>query len=131
MLNEKTTTNTEVSAIVSRTFPTARQPKKEDVCEHCKKPRHTAETCWDLHGKPPDWKPNSFETKGRGGSRAYLSGIENQDNAEKPSGTASFSKEQLDQLYKLFQSAHFSNSSTVPASCSLAQLGNHLHSIVF
>lgn len=50
---------------------------------------------------------------------------------QKNSGTASFSKEQLDQLYKLFQSAHFSNSSTVPASCSLAQLGYYLQYVAF
>lgn len=92
MLNEKTTTNPKVSIMVSRTFPAARQPKKEEiVCEHCKKPRHTAETCKDLHGKPPDWKPKSFKTKGKGGSRAYQYGTENQDNAEKFSGTASLS----------------------------------------
>ena len=25
-------------------------------CDHCKKPWHTHETCWKLHGKPPNWK---------------------------------------------------------------------------
>lgn len=27
-------------------------------CDHCKMPGHEKVTCWKLHGKPPDWKPN-------------------------------------------------------------------------
>lgn len=27
-------------------------------CEHCKKPCHIKETCWKIHGKPVDWKPD-------------------------------------------------------------------------
>ena len=27
-------------------------------CEHCKNPSHTKETCWKIHGKPADWRPN-------------------------------------------------------------------------
>ena len=26
-------------------------------CEHCRKPGHTKDTCWEIHGKPPNWKP--------------------------------------------------------------------------
>ncbi|KAG6516860.1 hypothetical protein ZIOFF_020233 [Zingiber officinale] len=26
-------------------------------CEHCEKPGHYKETCWDLYGKPENWKP--------------------------------------------------------------------------
>ncbi|XP_074364949.1 uncharacterized protein LOC141705998 [Apium graveolens] len=25
-------------------------------CDFCNKPRHTRETCWKIHGKPPNWK---------------------------------------------------------------------------
>ncbi|CAH9091924.1 unnamed protein product [Cuscuta epithymum] len=28
-------------------------------CDHCKRPGHTKETCWKIHGKPSDWKPNA------------------------------------------------------------------------
>lgn len=35
-------------------------------CEHCQKSGHTKETCWDIHGKPPDWKPNKGAADGRG-----------------------------------------------------------------
>ncbi|KAJ9702785.1 hypothetical protein PVL29_004494 [Vitis rotundifolia] len=36
--------------------PSLRQSKRT-YCEHCKKLGHTKDTCWALHGKPPDWKP--------------------------------------------------------------------------
>ncbi|RVW71473.1 Retrovirus-related Pol polyprotein from transposon TNT 1-94 [Vitis vinifera] len=36
-------------------------------CDHCKKPRHSRETCWKIHGKPVDWKPRQpLEKEGRG-----------------------------------------------------------------
>ena len=34
-------------------------------CDYCKKTGHSQDTCWDLHGKPPNWKPR------RGKSRGY------------------------------------------------------------
>ncbi|XP_038886270.1 uncharacterized protein LOC120076493 [Benincasa hispida] len=34
-----------------------RQQKPRPWCEYCKKPGHTKKVCWDIHGKPPDWKP--------------------------------------------------------------------------
>lgn len=33
-------------------------------CEYCEKPNHTKETCWDIHGQPPDWKPRN-QRKGK------------------------------------------------------------------
>ncbi|KZV53482.1 hypothetical protein F511_14848 [Dorcoceras hygrometricum] len=133
MLSSKLSPTTETSAMVSKHFtPTVpnRQPKKAAVvCEHCQKPWHTADTCWDLHGKPPNWKPKSVRQKGGSGSRAYQSGLDEHINTEKSSGTASFSKEQIDQLYKLFQSTSFSPS--VPGSCSIATKGTYLQSVGF
>ena len=26
-------------------------------CDHCKRPNHTKENCWKIHGKPANWKP--------------------------------------------------------------------------
>lgn len=40
-------------------------------CEHCGPSRHTKETCWDLHGRPPG-PPQQFQPqtqRGRGGFR--------------------------------------------------------------
>ena len=37
-------------------------------CDHCRKPGHTRETCWKLHGKPVDWKPTRslYDKESRG-----------------------------------------------------------------
>ncbi|RVW95017.1 Retrovirus-related Pol polyprotein from transposon TNT 1-94 [Vitis vinifera] len=36
-------------------------------CDHCRKPGHSRETCWKIHGKPVDWKPRQpLEKEGRG-----------------------------------------------------------------
>lgn len=32
------------------------QQKKCPLCEHCCKNGHTKDTCWELHGKPLNWK---------------------------------------------------------------------------
>ncbi|KZV50861.1 hypothetical protein F511_25459 [Dorcoceras hygrometricum] len=68
MLSSKLSPTTETSAMVSKHFtPTIpnRQPKKAAVvCEHCQKPWHTADTCWDLHGKPPNWNPSLRDKRG-------------------------------------------------------------------
>ena len=29
-------------------------------CTHCKKKRHTKETCWDIHGRPRDMSRDKF-----------------------------------------------------------------------
>ncbi|KAF7808270.1 uncharacterized protein G2W53_035013 [Senna tora] len=28
-------------------------------CDHCHKKGYTKDTCWEIHGKPPNWKPQS------------------------------------------------------------------------
>ncbi|KAI5405367.1 hypothetical protein KIW84_052229 [Lathyrus oleraceus] len=42
----------------------ARGPPKKGRgwCDHCKRPEHTKETCWVLHGKPTDMKPQFKDT---------------------------------------------------------------------
>ncbi|RVW99246.1 Retrovirus-related Pol polyprotein from transposon TNT 1-94 [Vitis vinifera] len=36
-------------------------------CDHCRKPGHSREICWKIHGKPVDWKPRQpLEKEGRG-----------------------------------------------------------------
>ena len=35
-------------------------------CDYCQRPRHTRETCWRLHGRPP--------TRGRGGCLGVTGG---------------------------------------------------------
>ncbi|PSR88367.1 Calcineurin B-like protein [Actinidia chinensis var. chinensis] len=83
-------------------------------CEHCKKPWHTKETCWKLHGKPANWKPKSK----RDGC-AYQATIEETQEPSTNSDAVPFTKEQLEHLYKLFQSPKLS----LTLSCSLVQKG--------
>ncbi|KAI4345962.1 hypothetical protein L6164_013045 [Bauhinia variegata] len=34
------------------------------ICDYCKKPGHNKDACWDIHGKPEDWKPRKGKPKG-------------------------------------------------------------------
>ncbi|KAA8521124.1 hypothetical protein F0562_011723 [Nyssa sinensis] len=45
--------------IVTRGVDSDNDGRKKQWREHCKKPWHTNETCWKLHGKPANWKPKS------------------------------------------------------------------------
>ena len=46
-------------ALVSKGVDSDNDGCKKSWCEHCKKPWHTKETCWKLHGKPGNWKLKS------------------------------------------------------------------------
>lgn len=83
---------------------------KKPWCEHCKRPGHTRDTCWKLHGKPLNWKK-----KERNEGHALQAGTSDQEK-QSPSSPSPFTKEQLDQLYKLLESQ--------TSSCSIAQRGN-------
>ncbi|KAI3450062.1 hypothetical protein Pfo_006727, partial [Paulownia fortunei] len=118
---------TEASTLVTKNnsqpqFGPQFNKKGEKVwCDHCYKPRHTRETCWEIHGKPPNWKPRSYNR----GNKAYQTGIDEQNDRNSigvTSKTALFGKEQLNHLYKLLQFTQVSNN--VNASCSLVQKGN-------
>ena len=43
---------TESSTFVSRGTYSNGEKRRKPWCEHCKKPWHTKDTCWKLHGKP-------------------------------------------------------------------------------
>ncbi|XP_031277410.1 uncharacterized protein LOC116135837 [Pistacia vera] len=82
-------------------------------CDHCKKPGHTKDTCWKIHGKPKNWKPRE--------SRGHHVSVEDKPTYLNPSP---FSKEQLEILQKLItqstQGSSSSNSNSVLGSGSLA-----------
>ena len=86
---------------------------KRQWCDHCKRPWHTRETCWKIHGKPSNWKKKTVNE-----GRALQTGALDQGQ-QSSAGSFPFTKEQIDQLYKLLQPQ------TNP-SCSLAQNGNYL-----
>ncbi|RVW74752.1 Retrovirus-related Pol polyprotein from transposon TNT 1-94 [Vitis vinifera] len=95
-------------------------------CDHCRKPGHSRETCWKIHGKPVDWKPRQpLEKEGRGNHVAT--------DEQSPQPEASpFNKEQMEMLQKLLspllsvQSQTGSSSNQVIGSRTLAHKGNFL-----
>ncbi|RVW55235.1 Retrovirus-related Pol polyprotein from transposon TNT 1-94 [Vitis vinifera] len=95
-------------------------------CDHCRKPGHSRETCWKIHGKPVDWKPRQpLEKEGRGNHVAT--------DEQSPQPEASpFNKEQMEMLQKLLspllsvQSQTGSSSNQVIGSGTLAHKSNFL-----
>ena len=63
-------------------------------CEHYKKPSHTRETCWKIHGKLADWKPNRARNDWESHANVASTLV---DNVE----TSSFTREQIEALQKL------------------------------
>ena len=53
--------NPKASALVSRNSSSDSydERKKKPWRDHCKKPWHTKDTCWKIHGKPPNIKKRS------------------------------------------------------------------------
>lgn len=81
----------------------------KQVCDYCNKPYHTRETCWDLHGKPADWKPRKLHKNPKS---AHL--------AESKSGLEALLRQFLHQT-KLQNSADDQNSKSHTAA--MAQTG--------
>ena len=73
------------------------------------------EACWKLRGKLANWKQKS---KGEG--QAYQITAEETHEPSTNSDAIPFTKEQLENLYKLFQSPKLS----LTPSCSLVHKGN-------
>ena len=67
-------------------------------CDFCKKPKHTLETCWKIHGKLANFKDSRGDGKGLQVSTDSFSAV-----VHKEAETPSFSKEQLDHLCKFFE----------------------------
>ena len=111
----------EASALVLRnsSLDSDGERKKKPWCDHCKKPWHTRETCWKIHGKPPHLKKRSD-------GRALQTVTESPQENQVSLSTNPFTKEQLEQLYTLFESSKFS----IDSSCSLAQSANHLTTVL-
>jgi len=98
-----------------------RQQKGRPWCEHCRKPGHKEDTCWDLHGKPTNWKPRQNKNRGYQASSDYQTG------RSKETGSA-FNSEQMEQLYKMFSGLQSSSQTNNPSG-SLAHKGNFLRAL--
>ena len=100
------------------------------LCDHCRKPGHSRETCWKIHGKPADWKPRQpLEKEGRGNHVAV-------DEQSSQIEVSPFNKEQMEMLQKLLsplmsiQSQTGTSSNQVIGSGTLAHKGNSLSAFI-
>ncbi|KAI5442653.1 hypothetical protein KIW84_011620 [Lathyrus oleraceus] len=97
----------ESSALTTRNLDKVRRSDKVPWRDHCKRERHTRETCWKLKGKPPNWKKKN--------GRAFQASNSDQGK-QPPLSLFPLTTEQLDRLYKLPESP--------TPSCSIATKGN-------
>ncbi|KAA8517376.1 hypothetical protein F0562_017669 [Nyssa sinensis] len=94
-----------------------RQPNREGVwCTYCKKARHTKDTCWKLHGKPPNVGGKGGNRGGQPRGRAHMANAEDV-HSEKPNqdGLETL-KEEIEKLKSMLNSGGKPGS-----SCSLTQ----------
>ena len=103
-----------------------RDHKESLWCNYCKKSRHTRETCWKLHGKPPsrEWGHKGGQPKPQG--RAHFSGQPTeQPSQEQAVNQMEFNKEEIEKLRGLLGSLEKTGGSLekTGGTCSLAFSG--------
>ena len=76
----------EISALVTK--------PERPFCDYCKKEGHTRNRCWDIHGKPADWKPRQGNYKAKQVLPENGSTTSSQE-------TTSVSNEQLTQIIEM------------------------------
>lgn len=109
---------TDRSALVVRNAePDDKRTRNRSWCDHCKKPGHTKETCWKLHGKPAHIKKRYSVSKA-GEGHVFQAGISDPGSASTPEELPTL-KEQVEHLYKLLQA----QKPSIPLS-NLANSGN-------
>ncbi|KAG6470271.1 hypothetical protein ZIOFF_071336 [Zingiber officinale] len=96
--------------------------KQRPWCYYCRKPWHTCENCWKLHGKRAYGKKKQGSDNKLGGAHESRALHMNHSDPKQQSSSESFpfTKEQMEHLQKLFQSQSLGNSNP---SCALADLG--------
>ncbi|PON70009.1 LOW QUALITY PROTEIN: hypothetical protein PanWU01x14_084730 [Parasponia andersonii] len=105
-----------------------RARKERPWCDHCRKPGHTKDKCWMIHGKSADWKPSRFQNKRE--SRSNIAAVEEvDDKSQVQFDTAAFSKEQLDILQRMFGQLQPSATTSLVGTGTIAQKGNFLRAL--
>ncbi|PON46011.1 hypothetical protein TorRG33x02_327260, partial [Trema orientale] len=123
-------TTSESSALAARVSSQSfsDKPRKgRPWCDHCRRPGHTKETCWKIHGKPIDWKPaRERETKGN-----HVAA----EDTPTTSNSAPLSREQWELIQKLINQTQSitqtqaNSSPSVIGTGSVAQKGNFLSAL--
>ena len=110
------------SALVSRKHdPKTIRPKDAKTwCDHCQKPYHTKETCWLLHGKPPDWKPRSQR---KAAAPPFANIVESVTGAQKQS-SGPFSDEQMNMLKNMLSQFKVEAPGPSTSTANIAHKGN-------
>lgn len=62
MCNASDGVRADSSALVVRGSDQRLEQRKKPFCDYCKRPWHTREQCWKLHGRPPNVKTRSDKT---------------------------------------------------------------------
>ena len=130
MLKEVTITVPEGSSLVSRgtsSGPNTRQQKGRPWCEHCRKHGHSKDNCWEIHGKPTDWKPRqSTKTKGYQACSEPQSKRQQMESNHFDNGSSSTSShDQLQKIMDMLSALQASGQSTKNTpSGNLAHRGN-------
>lgn len=124
MLKEAESGGSEISALVCRGTPNwsnSRPPKGRVWCDHCRKLGHTKDTCWEIHGKPADWKPKQGAK-----ARGYRANSDHPKQGEKSTSGNTSNSEQLERIMEILSSLQNSDQLPNKASSSLAKKGNFL-----
>ena len=92
------------------------KPRKgQPWCNHYRRPSHTKDTCWKIHGKPTDWRLARLSNDKE--SRKHLAST-NDNTSLEPNLS---NKEQMELLHKMFAQ---SQSNNMIGTGSFAQIGN-------
>ncbi|KAL5808179.1 hypothetical protein ACOSQ3_028870 [Xanthoceras sorbifolium] len=123
---ESTNPTIEISALAARpnlyNFNDQQQRKGRPWCDHCRRLGHTKETCWKIHRKLANWKPNQANNDRESRSNMVFGTA---DSAK----SNTFSKEHMDMLQRLFNMSPASPTTSVVGTGSLAQKGNFLQAL--
>ena len=68
----------------------SKMKKGRSWSEHCRRPSHTHETCWKIHGKPNDWKLKKYGAEKENCGNAVAT------DESKMTESIPFSKEQME-----------------------------------
>ncbi|KAH7661187.1 Zinc finger CCHC-type protein [Dioscorea alata] len=101
-------------------------------CNHCNRNGHTRDTCWDIHGKPTNWKPKGARETNR--AKVFKASVERKMEENQENDGVFLNKSLIEQLKNLLNQPKGSNSNAIGSSSggaisNFAQKGTVFHSI--
>ncbi|KAH7688654.1 Retrotransposon gag domain-containing protein [Dioscorea alata] len=126
----------ETSALAVRSVPYRSNEDKRKGgrpwCNHCNRNGHTRDTCWDIHGKPTNWKPKGARETNR--AKVFKASIERKMEENQENDGVFLNKSLIEQLQNLLSQPKGSNSNAIGSSSggaisNFAQKSTVFHSI--